>query len=70
MGPVSFEAIEVGVTRTEALSNAGRLKEAGLSVTLMEPDQRREDGVYRVLVRSTELKRALAVLEIANGGQG
>lgn len=60
MGPVSFERIEVGAERTDALAAAVKLKAAGVRVDLIAPTT---DGApFVAMVRSHDAALAHAAL--------
>lgn len=64
MGPVSFEAIDVGEERGAALEAAAILRSAGIRVDLTEPGS--AGGTYRLMVRSHDARRAHAALSGAD----
>ncbi|MDH4076039.1 MAG: DUF2007 domain-containing protein [Acidimicrobiia bacterium] len=67
MGPVSFESLDAGGSRADALAAAARLAEAGIRVVQMDeaPASRpgpSGDGRFRLVVRSADAARARNVL--------
>ncbi len=67
MGPVSFESLDGGTTRSEALTAAARLADAGVRVMQVteaalngpEPGEAR----FRLVVRSADAARAREILD-------
>ncbi len=60
MGPVSFESLDGGATRAEALGAAARLADAGIPVAQMiEPAGL---GRFRLVVPSADAARAREIL--------
>ncbi|MEM7340318.1 MAG: hypothetical protein AAF467_16795 [Actinomycetota bacterium] len=67
MGPVSFEGLDAGTTRAEALRYAAVLRDAGIRVmSILEPDQ--DGGPFRVLVRSAQVASAARVMAAVEAG--
>lgn len=67
MGPVSFESLDGGDSRIDALAAATRLADAGIRVVQMDEPQadgpgRAGDGRFRLVVRSVDAARAREVL--------
>ncbi|MEM8924303.1 MAG: hypothetical protein AAGD35_12445 [Actinomycetota bacterium] len=64
MGPVSFESLDVGGERPEALRAASVLRDAGIRVMAVRPEPSIQHGGERfvVVVRSAEVARAREVL--------
>lgn len=66
MGPVSFETLDGGATRSEALTSATRLTDAGVvvvQVTEAEPGGPGAAGArFRLVVRSADAARAREIL--------
>ncbi len=61
MGPVSFERLEVGTERAEALAAAVRLRAAGVRVDLVAPTV---DGApFLAMIRSHDASVARAALD-------
>lgn len=66
MGPVSFESLDGGATRSEALIAAARLATAGIRVVhVAEADgsgSAEEDTGFRLVVRSVDAAHARQIL--------
>jgi len=67
VGPVSFESLDGGVSRVDALAAATRLADAGIRVVQLDEPQaagsgRSDGGRFRIVVRSADAARAREVL--------
>lgn len=60
MGPVSFQTLEGGASRADALRAAGRLADAGIPVAQMI--EAPKGGGFRLVVRSADAARARDIL--------
>ena len=64
MGPVSFEPIEAGSSRDDALVLAGRLTAAGIRVLSVTELADGRGPRFRLLVPSADADRARALLDL------
>ncbi len=66
MGPVSFESLDGGATRSEALTSAARLTDAGVRVVQVTEAELSGPGAgearFRLVVRSADAVRAREIL--------
>ncbi|MEZ5408981.1 MAG: DUF2007 domain-containing protein [Acidimicrobiales bacterium] len=69
MGPVSFESLDAGGSRADALAAAARLADAGIRVVQVDETApaalesgRSGEGRFRLIVRSADAARARDVL--------
>ncbi len=62
MGPVSFESLEGGVSRADALRAAASLADAGIRVT--QVIETPGGGGFRLVVRSADAARAREILSL------
>lgn len=66
MGPVSFESLDGGTTRSEALAAAARLADAGVRVIQVAEAATSGPGAgearFRLVVRSVDAARAREIL--------
>jgi hypothetical protein len=62
VGPVSFESLDGGATRPEALQVAARLGKAGIKVVSVVAGDRDGAERFRVVIRSADVARARQLL--------
>lgn len=66
MGPVSFESIDGGSSRDEAMSRAATLRQVGVAITAVNEEQTEQGPRFTIVIRSGDLDRALRALGLGS----
>ena len=68
MGPVSFQSLDAGSTRAEAVAAAGRLTAVGIRVVRVAEGDQADEGRFQLIVGSADVTRARRALEPGPAG--